>query len=366
MGFSGFHGNSEAVRRIREMLSRDHFPHGVILTGPRGSGKYTLAQMIAKAMNCERHPVTDGLADFCGLCETCLRISEGDDLDQRFAEAVEARENLRESDKRDTRLFIQTHPDVLVIPPDPPQMVVKVDQVRHLVGTVYYRPTAGHQKVYIFSEAAFMKEAANALLKVLEEPPEFATIFVLAENSNALLPTIRSRCITIALAPLTPEEIEGHLAHRTEWNSAQRKLVARLSGGALGRARRFDLAGYMAARKDAMTILKTSLQGDDHSELFRTTEAYRAGGEGKEKTDQLISVLYSLLEDMLFLKEGTPEFIRNEDIAVELRRLADSVAFEWIAAASERVGEVQAGMRRNLLRSLSLDALSVGLSPGSE
>lgn len=363
MSFSDFHGNPETVRRIREMLSRDHFPHGVILAGPRGSGKYTLAQMIAKAMNCEQRPTTDGLADFCGRCATCTRIAEADDLDQRFVEAVEARDNLRETDKRETRILVQTHPDVLVIPPDPPQMVVKVDQVRHVIGTVYYRPTAGHHKVYIFSESAFMKEAANALLKILEEPPDFATILLLAENANALLPTIRSRCITLTLAPLPVEEIERHLSHRTEWNSNQRKLVARLSKGALGRARRFDLAAYMGARKDALTLLKTALHSDDHSELFRTTESYRAGAEGKEKTDVLLAVFYSLLEDMLFIKEGTPEFLRNVDIDVELGRLADSVTFEWIAAASDRLGEVQAGMRRNLLRSLSLDALSVGLEP---
>jgi DNA polymerase-3 subunit delta' len=240
-------------------------------------------------------------------------------------------------------------------------MLVKVDQVRHVISTVYYKPQAGHQKVYIFSEAAFMKEAANALLKVLEEPPEFATLLLLADNANALLPTIRSRCITLTLAPLTAEEIERDLAHRIEWNSTQRKLVARLSGGALGRARTFDLAGYINARKDALTLLNTALNADDHSALFKTTESYRAGADGKDKTEQLIAVVYSLLEDMLFLKEGTPEFIRNIDVDVELGRMADAVSFEWIAAASERVGEVQAGMRRNLLRSLSLDALSVGL-----
>ena len=366
MSFSDFHGNPETVHRVREMLSRDHFPHGVILAGARGSGKYTLAMMIAKAMNCEERPVVDGLADFCGRCTSCTRIGEADNLDQRFADAVEARENLRETDKRETRILVQTHPDVLIIPPDPPQMVVKVDQVRHVIGTVYYKPTAGHQKVFIFSDSVFMKEAANALLKVLEEPPEFATIFLLAENSNALLPTIRSRCITLSLAPIPAEEIERHLSHRTEWNSTQRKLVAKLSAGALGRARYCDLAGYINARKDALTLLNASLQGNDHTELFRTTEGYRAGAEGKQKTDQLIAVFYSLLEDMLFIKEGTPEFMRNVDIDVQLGRMADSVSFEWIASATERLGEVQAGMRRNLLRSLSLDALSVGLETNRE
>lgn len=361
MGFEQFNGNEEVVRRIREMLARDHFPHGIILTGPHGSGKYTLTQMIAKAMNCLERPETDGLPDFCGHCSNCTSIAEADKLEERFGEAVEARENLRETDKRETRIFVQTFPDVLIIPPDPPQMLVKVDQVRHVTGSVYYKPSQGRQKVYIFSEANFMKEAANALLKVLEEPPEFATLFLLAESANTLLPTIRSRCITLNLVPLSIAAIEKDLAYRPEWTADQKKLVARLCGGALGRARNFKLNTYLAARNDALLLLTTALLGDDHSALYKATEGYRAGAEGKEKTEQLIATLYSLLEDMLFLKHGTPDLVRNIDIQQELLRMSHGLSFEWITQAAERVGEVQAGMRRNLLRSLSLDGLSAAL-----
>jgi DNA polymerase-3 subunit delta' len=362
MGFEQFRGNPQTVTRLREMISRDHLPHAIILTGAQGSGKFTLAQMVAKTVNClERRSGDDGLPDFCGVCRNCERIGQADALEQRFAEAVEARDGLRETDKRETRIFVQTHPEVLVIPPDPPQMLVKVDQVRHVIGEIYYRPSEGQHRFYIFSEANFMKEAANALLKVLEEPPDFATIFLLAENSNALLPTIRSRCITLRLAPLSPEEIGEDLALRPEWTASQKKLVARLCGGAVGRARSFDLNGYLGARKDALLLLSTALGENDHSGLFRATEAYRAGGEGKTKTDLLISVLYSVLEDLLKLKSGTPELLRNQDLHDELAKMANHVSFAWIVRASEGLGDVQNGMRRNLLRSLSLDSFSSSL-----
>jgi DNA polymerase-3 subunit delta' len=223
---------------------------------------------------------------------------------------------------------------------------------------MYYRPAEGQQKFYIFSESNFMKEAANALLKVLEEPPEFATLFLLAENSNALLPTIRSRCITLRLAPLTAAEIGRDLAMRTGWTAAQKKLVAQLCGGAVGRARSFDLEGYLVARKDALLLLTTALGENDHSALFRATEAYRAGGEGKGKTDLLISVLYSILEDLMFLKAGSVELMRNDDLQRELAGIAGQVSFDWIVRASDGLGDVQNGMRRNLLRSLSLDGYS--------
>ena len=362
MGFDQFRGNSVTVRRLREMIARDHLPHAIIITGARGAGKFTLAQMVAKAVNSLDRPLaSDGLPDFCGRCRNCERIAQADALEQRCAEAIEARENLRDSDKRETRIFVQTHPEVLVIPPDPPQMLVKVDQVRHVIGEMYYRPSEGRQKFYIFSESNFMKEAANALLKVLEEPPDFATLFLLAENSNALLPTIRSRCITLRLAPLSAEEIAEDLALRPEWTASQKKLVAQLCGGAVGRARSFDLNGYLNARKDALLLLTTALGDGDHAALFRATEAYRAGGEGKEKTDLLIAVLYSLLEDLLMLKSGATELLRNRDLQAEVTKIAGQVSFEWIVRASEGLGDVQNGMRRNLLRSLSLDGYSSSL-----
>jgi DNA polymerase III subunit delta' len=362
MGFAEFHGNWEVVRRLREMLSRNRFPHAVILAGPTSSGKYTLALMLTKAINCSSPTIAAGLPDFCGKCSNCVRIAQSEDFQARFAAAVEDREALREADKKETRLFVQTHPDVLIIPPDPPQMMIKVDQVRRMIETIYYQPGEAKERIYIFTESAFTKEAANSLLKVLEEPPEFATILLLAENPGELLPTIRSRCMIVSLAALPVEQIEVYLAkHCPDWNAKQRALVARLSEGAVGRARGFNLTSYTAARTQALTILNSALRATDHSELFKVTETYRAGAEGRDKTEILLRTLYSLLQDLTFLNSGTPELVRNTDIQAELEKLVQSTDFGWIALAADRLNEVERGMRRNLLRSLSLDAFATAL-----
>lgn len=363
MSFRDFHGNGETVTRIREMIGRGRFPHAVIIAGPEGAGKYALAQMVAKALNCLEQPQSDGLPDFCGRCSNCTRIANGDDLDARFAEAVETREAMREADKREARIMIQTHPEVLVVPPDPPQMLIKVGQVRQVIDSVFYKPVEARHKIVIFTES-FMKEAANSLLKVLEEPPEYANLILLTTNPGELLATIRSRCVTFTLGALPVSELEAAIANsRKELKAPQRELIARLSNGAMGRALSFKLDEYIEARSHALTILRSAVAGNDHSELFKVTETYRAGAEGREQTDRLLRTLYALLEDLLMLKSGTPDLVRNTDIKGELGRIAQSLDFDWIVSASQRLAEVERGMRRNLLRSLSLDAFATSLEP---
>jgi DNA polymerase-3 subunit delta' len=164
------------------------------------------------------------------------------------------------------------------------------------------------------------------------------------------------------LAAVPVEEVERYLAlHRPEWKPPQRALVARLSEGALGRARNFDVEAYVAARADALAILNSALMRGEHTQLFKITEAYRPGAEGREKTEQLLRTLYSLLRDLMFLGSGTPGLVQNTDIQSQLTRMAEAADFEWIAAASDRLAEVERGMRRNLLRSLSLDAFATAL-----
>ena len=365
MSFSDFYGNVELVNRLRDMLAHNRFPQAVILAGPEGAGKYTLALMLTKALNCLDPQTTDGLPDFCGKCANCTRIAQSEDLDARVAEAIETRESLRESDKKETRLYVQTHPDVLVIPPDPPQLMIKMDQVRRVIETIYFRPGDAKERVYIFTDSAFMKEAANSLLKVLEEPPEFATIFLLTTNPGELLPTLRSRSMTATLAALSTAEIEAYLAqHRTDWTPKQRALVARLAEGAVGRARTFDLAAYIAARTQALVLLNAARRSD-HTELFKLTETFRAGAEGRAKIEALLRTTYAVLQDLMFINSGTPQLVRNTDIQSELQKLAESTGFDWIAQAADRLADVERGMRRNLMRSLSLDAFATALEPGA-
>jgi DNA polymerase III subunit delta' len=373
VGFDQFAGNAATVRHLREAIAAERMPPALILAGPRGAGKYTLAIMLAQTMACLNHPLTDGLPDFCGVCSNCTRIALSLPLAERVSEAIAAREELREVDKKDTRILIQTHPDVVVIPPDPPQLLIKLGQVRSVVQRIYRLPADAPRAVYIFTSTAFMKEAANSLLKILEEPPAYAHILLLAENPGELLPTIRSRSSIFRLGALPPEQIEALLAdRRKDWKPQQRALVARLAEGAIGQAIGFDLAAYLASRQDALVMLYNARSDGagtgaraaetDYSALFRVTETYRAGADGQQKTSALLHAFASLLEDLLLLHAGAGQLVRNIDLTAELTRLAETISVDWIEAAVRGLDQVEQGMRRNLLRSLALDSLVVGLS----
>jgi DNA polymerase-3 subunit delta' len=363
VSFRDFLGNAATVTRLRETVRTGHFPQAMILAGPRGAGKYTLALMLAQAVNCRQPAESDGLPDFCGQCENCVRIAGSMNLDDRVAEAVAAREDMRDADKRDTRIMIQTHPDLLVVPPDPPQLMIKLGQVRQVIHSAYYRPPVEARRAFtIFTSAAFMKEAANSLLKVLEEPPPNTSIVLLAENPQGLLPTIRSRAVLHRLGAIPAAELETLLAQRRpELKPNDRKLVARLAEGAVGRALNFDLPAYLAGRQDALVILRTALREPDYSTLFRATETYRAGADGQEKTVNLLRALGSLVEDLLLFIAGTPQLIRNVDLTAELEKLASGLTVDWIDGAARALSQAESGMRRNLLRSLSLDSMTVSL-----
>ncbi|SNS83836.1 DNA polymerase-3 subunit delta' [Granulicella rosea] len=360
--FNEFLGSTPAIEGLRTAIAGGRLPHSLILAGPQGAGKYTLALMLAMAVECERQPrdqwsTGQTLAGFCGACSNCTRIASAADLQELVDAAVAGREEMRETDKKETRVLIQQHPDVLIVPPDPPQLLIKLGQVRTLIQRAQYLPSEAPRKIFILTAASFMKEAANSLLKILEEPPAYAHIILCAENPGELLPTIRSRCALIRLGALPVEELEMLLAdRRPEWQPKHRTLVARLAQGAAGKALSFDLAAYTAARADALLLIRGAAAEPDHTTLFKMTETYRAGADGQTKTTALLRALGLLLEDLLMLNSGTPELLRNVDLRPELEKLSAQLSFRWIEQAARGLDQVQSGMRRNLLRNLSLDA----------
>lgn len=363
MGFSDFLGNERIVSSLRGMLSREHVPSALLFVGSQGVGKYALARMFAQAANCERFR-----DDFCGECATCVKITRLADpaalIEQGLAERGE---NPDAATVERMPLILETHPDVWAIVPDPVRRknpvarpMIRMGQLRAVQRAAYFRPQ-GRRRIFILDGADTMRwNDADVFLKILEEPPESATLILLAPRVDSLLPTIRSRCLTFWFAPVPAEEIEELLKERTKWKAAERKLAAQLADGRPGAALGLDLEESARLRREVLRLIADAAAGKSYRAIFAATA--RLAKNESESFENLVPLFYSLLADLLELSHSPKNFApRNPDLRDELERLAGGITDKWVAQATDGLDRLQSRLRRNVGRQLGLDALAVTL-----
>lgn len=363
MGFNEYLGNERIVSALRGMLRRERVPSAVLFTGPRGVGKYTLARMFAQAANCER--LKD---DFCGECASCEKIARLA-VPQPLIDAglTERGESADAALVERTPLIVQTNPDVWLLVPDPVRLrtpvarpMIRVGQLRSVQRAAYFKPQ-GRRRVFILDGADTMRWTdADLFLKILEEPPESATLILLAQTPDSLLPTIRSRCLQFHFAPIAVAQIETFLKERSEMKPAERKLAAQLSDGSPGLALSMDVAGSQQLRRSVLRLLEHAVAGEKYGEIFSMTA--QLAKQEKESFENVLQVVYSLVTDLLEIsqspKSGAP---RNPDLRRELEALGKKVNFEWALRATQGLDRLQSRLRRNVGKQLGLDALLVSL-----
>lgn len=201
MRFPGFLGNSGLKARLSAAGDRGALSHCYILEGPQGSGKKTLARILAAAMECEGEGESP-----CGVCPACRKVLGGG------------------------------HPDVITIDSD--TATVPIRMIREMQQDAYIRPNEGRRKVYLIPRAqAIMRSSQNVLLKLLEEPPGYCAFLLMTENAEQLLPTVRSRAVTLTLSPLTDRELREALSRQAPDASPEALAAAAEEGqGYLGQA----------------------------------------------------------------------------------------------------------------------------------
>lgn len=363
MGFAEFLGNEEIVKALRGMLAREHVPSAILFVGPRGVGKYTLARMFAQAVNCER-----GGNDFCGACDSCARIAKLSDtaplIEQGLAERGESPDT---ATIERVPLILEADPDVWAIVPDPVRRknpvarpMIRMGQLRAVQRAAYFRPQR-RKRVFILDGADTMRWTdADVFLKILEEPPESATLILTAQRSDALLPTIRSRCLTFWFAPVPTDAVERLLEKRTEMKKTERNLAAQLADGCPGAALDLDLAESARLRKEALEVVGQAAAGKSYRATFAASA--RLLKNESESFENILHLFYSLLSDLLEISRGPEKFVlRNPDLRRELEILAARVNDAWIAQAVQNLDRLEGRLRRNVGRQLGLDALAVTL-----
>lgn len=267
MAFETLLGNEQLKKNLENSISGGHISHFYLISGPEGSGKHTLARLIAAAAVCE------GSHRPCCSCNPCRKILNG------------------------------IHPDFTTVD-DPEKKTVSVDLIRKARADIYIRPNEGQRKIYLLPRAQDMRiEAQNALLKVLEEPPSYGLFLLLTDNPEKLLPTIRSRCVELKLTALRDDILRTAL-HKEFPKADDAAITGAIhrSGGFLGQAKAI-LSGEseVAPQTEAFAAAFAASSALELTKVLTPME--------KMKRDALFEVLeqwHSVLVQALSHRAGLP------------------------------------------------------------
>jgi len=318
MNFDSFIGNRKIIDRLRAKLREGRFPHGLIFSGPTGVGKHTAALMIAKALNCTQATTPD---DFCDRCPSCRKIEAG------------------------------THPDVMTISVEEDASQIKIAQVRHVLSILEFQPLEGRNKIFIIDPADMMNaEAANALLKGLEEPPESSYFILITVNVHELLLTVRSRSQVYNFTPLALDELRQH--------GVSDDLVLRWSEGSIGHARSLDVARLKSERELMLDFLETVVTSTE--EQFQDLLGASADlGRAKQGFEERMKILAVLLADVLYLKEGVDGKLVNQDLRDRLAQVVKRASVDRIIKMADFLGFIESSLKNHVNRQMLTDMLAI-------
>lgn len=323
MKFSEFSGNERVVSYFKKAIERGSMAHAFLFSGIDGVGKATLARLICKTLLCPNR-TADGP---CDSCASCHKFDSGN--------------------QPDFHSYI------------PEGLYFKIEEVRGLIHQVSLKPVESRYKTFLLERADTMREeAANALLKVLEEPPGETVIFLITETSEALLPTIRSRCQHFPFQPLPAGELQKlliEMGHSPQEAAAQ----ARFSHGSLGRALTLNVDQYAEMRDRVLLALESAIGKKTY---FAFMDSLKGITVDRVDMPERLLVLEELFRDLLVLKSSPETPLIHQDAKARLEPLAAAVSSSVLAEFYERLLNYrEAILKINANIGLTLQALLLPL-----
>jgi len=307
-------GHEQAQRLLTAAVRTQRLAHAYLFTGPDGIGKRLVATRWAMAINCEMPPQKD--FGGCGRCRACAMALAG------------------------------SHPDLIIIEPD--GLFIKIEQIRAVQVSLGFASWSGARKIILIDRADRLnQEAANCLLKTLEEPPPASLLILLSASPNDLLPTLRSRCHLVRFFPLDEDQLTPWLIAEQSWSKEEAALVGAVAGGCIGKALAVDPSALREERDLIDQWVSDSClarTGPDQA-LFRLTEGAEAAAQTPEQFERTLRWLLLWLQDVVRLIVSTnpagalPRFPSAQRAARQLPISACSqlaVQLHWTWRASFR------------------------------
>ena len=324
-GFKDVVGHRDIIQYIQDAVQQNKVSHAYILNGQRGSGKKMLAKLFAMTLQCE-----SDRSDPCGECRSCIQANNGN------------------------------QPDIITVKHEKPASI-SVDDIRTQVnGDIMIKPYSSPYKVCIIPDADLLTvQAQNALLKTIEEPPEYAVIFLLTENADSLLPTIRSRCVMLKLRNIKDKLVKKYLMEQLQVPDYQAELCAAFAQGNIGRAMLLAKSEHFnEIKEEAIQLLKYI----NEMELHEIVSAIKEINKYKLEVADYLDIITIWYRDVLLYKATADvDGLVFSDQLKYIKERASKSSYEGIENILEAIEKAKSRIKANVNFDLLMELLLLAI-----
>ena len=328
--FSDIIGHEDIVKHFKSSIELSKVSHAYILNGEKGVGKKTLASVVAKSLQCE-----SGEPDPCGKCKSCLQAETGN------------------------------QPDIIWVKHEKPN-VISVDEIRtQIVNDIDLKPYSSRYKIYIVPDSQMMnQQAQNALLKTLEEPPEYAIIMLLTNNVDKFLPTILSRCIVLNFKPVEPLHMMEYLVSNIGVDQEKARFCTDFAQGNLGKAVRLAISpDYNEIREDSVRLLRKI----SDMEMDEIIQAVKNMGKYKLDITDYIDIMTMWFRDILMVKiSNSPNKIIFKHEFSVMKKQASRMSYEGIEKILEAMDKLKVRLEANVNFDIAMELMLLTIKENME
>lgn len=328
--FSDIIGHEDIVKHFKSSIELSKVSHAYILNGEKGVGKKTLASVVAKSLQCE-----SGEADPCGKCRSCLQVETGN------------------------------QPDIIWVKHEKPN-IISVDEIRtQIINDIDLKPYSSRYKIYIVPDSQMMnQQAQNALLKTLEEPPEYAIIMLLTNNVDKFLPTILSRCIVLNFKPVEPLHMIEYLVTNVGVDQEKARFCTDFAQGNLGKAVRLAISpDYNDIREDSVRLLRRI----SDMEMDEIIQAVKNMGKYKLDITDYIDIMTMWFRDILMVKiSNSPNKIIFKHEFSIMKKQASRISYEGIEKILEAMDKLKVRLEANVNFDIAMELMLLTIKENME